>query len=216
MIDILINHQALFLSGFITTVKLFVLIVIIGLAGGTLLGALSSKIELFGDIVTSLKFLSKVIPVLVILFWFHYPLQVLLGVVVDPFWTAVAVFGLVNLISVAYLIFSEIKLLPKKYIESASSLGMTQGEIVRNIEIPLVFKRSFPEVMLLQATMLEYTLFASLIAVPEIFRVAQNVNSLIYDPVPIYTLLILFFVVILAPLHLFVTYFKKYNKVEYV
>jgi len=216
MIDILINYHTFFFAGFLTTLKLMLLIVLLGLVGGVVAGAVASKDPISGRILESAKFLTRIIPALVLLFWFHYPLQTMLGVVIDPFWTAVAVFGLINAISVAYLISNEIKLLPKKYIESAEVLGMKEKEIVRHIEVPLVFKRSFPEIMLLQAVMLEYTLFASLISVPEIFRVAQNVNSLIYNPVPVYSLLIIFFVIILAPLHLYVLHFRKNNKVEYV
>ncbi len=216
MFEILVIYKALFWSGFLVTLKLFTLIILLGIVGGTILGALSSRSDFFGKIVVTLKFLSKVIPVLVILFWFHYPLQVMLGIVVDPFWTAVVVFGSINVITVAYLLYTEIKLLPRKYIESAKVLGMDSKDIVKYIKIPLVYKRSFPEIMLIQATMLEYTLFASLISVPEIFRVSQNINSMIYDPVSIYSLLIVFFIIILTPLHLTVMYFKKHNKIEYV
>lgn len=216
MFEILFTYKVLFWSGFLVTLKLFSLIILLGIVGGTILGTLSSRNEFFGKIVVTLKFLSKVIPALVILFWFHYPLQAMFKIVIDPFWTAVIVFGLINMITVAYLLYTEIKFLPRKYIESARVLGMSSKEIIKYIEIPLVYKRSFPEIILIQATMLEYTLFASLISVPEIFRVSQNINSMIYDPVSIYSLLIIFFIIILAPLHLIVMYFQKHNKIEYV
>lgn len=216
MFEILFTYKVLFWSGFLVTLKLFSLIILLGIVGGTILGTLSSRNEFFGKIVVTLKFLSKVIPALVILFWFHYPLQAMFKIVIDPFWTAVIVFGLINMITVAYLLYTEIKFLPRKYIESARVLEMSSEEIIKYIEIPLVYKRSFPEIILIQATMLEYTLFASLISVPEIFRVSQNINSMIYDPVSIYSLLIIFFIIILAPLHLIVMYFQKHNKIEYV
>jgi ABC-type amino acid transport system permease subunit len=61
--------------------------------------------------------------------------------------------------------------------------------------------------------MLQATLFASLISVDEIFRVAQQVNSLIYKPVEIYSMLALLFIAICVPLHLLANYLRqKYTR----
>ena len=49
--------------------------------------------------------------------------------------------------------------------------------------------------------MLHTTLFASLISVEEIFRVAQRINAQIYKPVEIYTALGIFFLAISLPLN---------------
>ena len=63
--------------------------------------------------------------------------------------------------------------------------------------------------------MLEYTLFASLISVPELFRTAQSINAMIYKPVEIYSLLIIFFLIILVPLHLVVRFVQKKYVAQY-
>ena len=49
--------------------------------------------------------------------------------------------------------------------------------------------------------MLQLTLFASLITVGEIFRVAQQINAQIYEPMQIYSALAIFFLVICLPLN---------------
>ncbi len=53
---------------------------------------------------------------------------------------------------------------------------------------------------LCQVNMLHMTLFASLISVEEVFRVAQRVNALEYRPVEIYSALGLFFLLLSLPL----------------
>jgi ABC-type amino acid transport system permease subunit len=53
------------------------------------------------------------------------------------------------------------------------------------------------------------TLFASLISVQELFRVAQQINSQIYKPIEIYTALAVFFIAICLPLNLLAYWFKK-------
>ncbi|MBI2105379.1 ABC transporter permease subunit [Candidatus Woesearchaeota archaeon] len=216
MFEVLIQYKHLFLAGFLTTIKLWALIIIIGIPLGILLGVIGGKYsKTINRLVSSLKFLTKVIPVLVLLFWLHYPFQALLGVVINPFWTTIIALGFVNLIAVAFIIQSELKLLPVAYSEAGMTLGMSKKQIVRYIELPILMKRVIPSVSLNQATMLEYTLFASLISVPELFRVAQSINAMVYDPVSVYSLLVLFFVVILAPLHLFITWYKKRSVIEY-
>ena len=49
--------------------------------------------------------------------------------------------------------------------------------------------------------MLQATLFASLISVDEIFRVAQRINAVEYKPVEVYTALALFFLLVCLPLN---------------
>jgi len=216
MIDVLIEYRYLFLQGFLTTIKLLFLIIIIGVPLGVFLGVCGGRYsKTISLCVGGLKFLTKIIPVLVLLFWLHFPLQDILNIVVDPFWTTVVALAFVNLVATAFIVQSELKLLPVAYREAGMTLGMTKGQIVRYIELPILMKRALPSIALIQAAMLEYTLFASLISVPELFRVSQTINSMIYDPVAIYSLLVIFFVIILAPLHIFITLYRKKNVILY-
>jgi len=216
MFEILIQYRHLFLAGFLTTIKLWALIILIGVPLGIFFGVVGGRYsKTVNRLVSSLKFVTKVIPVLVLLFWLHFPFQAILGVVIDPFWTTIIALGFVNLVAVAFIIQSELKLLPVAYSEAGTTLGMSKKQIVKHIELPILMKRALPNISLNQATMLEYTLFASLISVPELFRVAQSINAMVYDPVSVYSLLVLFFVIILAPLHLFITWYKKRSVIEY-
>lgn len=210
MFQILINYHNLFFQGFLTTLQLLGLIALIGVPLGTLLGIIGGRYnDEIGSLIRGARFVTKVIPVLVLLFWLHYPLQGILGIVINPFWTTVIALGIINIIAVSHLISAELQLLPKSYREAGSTLGMNSNQIVRHIELPLLMRRTLPQILLIQASMLEYTLFASLISVPEIFRVSQTINSMTYQPVAIYTLLVLFFFIILAPLHLLISWIQK-------
>ncbi len=86
-------------------------------------------------------------------------------------------------------------------------------KINKNVLVKLVI--ATPQLLLNQAAMLEYTLFASLISVPELFRVSQTINSMIYQPVAIYSLLVLFFAMILIPLHLCTMWISKKYITQY-
>lgn len=216
MFEILVDYKFLFLQGFLTTVKLIFAIVLLGLPFGILLGVIGGRYsQQVASLVRGLKFLTKVIPVLVLLFWLHFPLQALLHIVINPFWTTVIALGGINVIATAYVVQSELELLPRTYRDAGKTLGMSRKQIVQHIELPIMFRRIAPTVGLHQATMLEYTLFASLISVPELFRVAQTVNSMVYQPVAIYSLLVLFFFLLLAPFHVLLAFARSHYKVTY-
>ncbi len=216
MFQVLIQYHNLLLQGFLTTLKLLGCIMLIGVPIGTLLGVIGGRYNHeLGKIIKASRFITKVIPVLVFLFWLHYPLQGLLGIVVDPFWTTVLALGLINIIATAYVVTTELELLPKSYREAGITLGMSKNQVVKYIELPLLVRRTLPQLLLNQTSMLEYTLFASLISVPELFRTAQTINAMIYKPVEIYSLLVLFFLLILAPLHLLISWLQKKYVAEY-
>jgi ABC-type amino acid transport system permease subunit len=69
------------------------------------------------------------------------------------------------------------------------------------IQLPLILRQVIPALLPLQVVMLHTTLFASLISVEEIFRVAQRINAQIYRPVEIYTALGIFFLGVCLPVN---------------
>ncbi len=210
MFQVLIQYHHLLLQGFLTTLKLLVCITLIGVPLGTLLGIIGGRYNSdVGKVIKACRFITKVIPVLVLLFWLHYPLQGLLGVVVNPFWTTIIALGIINMIATAHVTATELELLPKSYREAGTTLGMSKKQIIKHIELPLLLRRTLPQLLLNQAAMLEYTLFASLISVPELFRTAQTINAMIYKPVEIYSLLVIFFLSILAPLHVLILHLQQ-------
>ncbi len=216
MFQVLIKYHQLLLHGFAITLKLLGCIVLTGIPLGIVAGVIGGRYSTeLGKIIKGAKFFTKVVPVLVFLFWLHYPLQGMLGIVIDPFWTAAIALGFINLIATAYVINVELELLPKSYREAGTTLGMSKNKIIRHIELPLLMRRTLPHLLLNQAAMLEYTLFASLISVPELFRTAQSINAMAYKPVAIYSLLVLFFFAILAPLHLSIVWIQKKYVVQY-
>lgn len=210
MWQILTQYHVLLFRGFFTTLELLFGVMLLGIPLGVLLGAIGGRLS--SDVRKAIElahFGVKVVPVLVFLFWLHYPLQALLGIVVDPFWTTIFALGIIDLIIVAFLVSTELTRLPKSYREAGVTLGLSRSQVMRHIELPILLRRILPQILLTQASMLEYTLFASLISVPELFRVAQTINAMIYQPVAIYSLLVIFFFVILAPMHLFIAWMQR-------
>ena len=202
VLDILITYRIAFLNGLWVTLQLSLIIWGAGILIGGTLGFLSNqyKIEV-GIAARSLSFLLSGVPILVFLFWLHYPAQAMFNLVIDPFYTAALTLAIVNVFGVAELVRASLDEFPKQYITAAKVCGLSAKQTALKIQLPLVMRSVLPGLILLQVTMLHTTLFASLISVEEIFRVAQRINAQIYKPVEIYTALGVFFLAVCLPLN---------------
>jgi ABC-type amino acid transport system permease subunit len=192
------------------TIRLALIVWGVGLTIGTLLGVLSSKFSrAVGIPVRICSFILSGIPVLVYLFWAHYPVQAMLGVVINPFITASVVLSTINIFAVSDLISSHLRDFPEQYIVAAKVCGLSTRTTVLRIQLPIILRQVLPGLLPLQVIMLQSTLFASLISVPELFRVSQWVNSVEYKPIHIYTALALFFLITCLPVNGFALWLRK-------
>lgn len=200
--DILVRYHAELLHGLGVTLRLCLYVWSLGIIVGTIVGAAGAKWgTLVGWPTRILSFILAGVPILVLLFWLHYPLQYQLGVVVDPFVTAVTALSIVNIVLVADLVRGVLGDFPDQFIQAARVCGLTPRQTFIHIQLPIVSRQILPSLLSIQVNMLQATLFASLISVDEIFRIAQRINSEIYRPVEIYSALALFFLLVCLPLH---------------
>jgi polar amino acid transport system permease protein len=202
VLNILMEYREGFFSGLIVTLNLCLIVWTVGILGGAMLGFAGAK--WYGEIGTASRIVSFILsgtPILVLLFWLHYPLQAQLRLVINPFYTAVAALSIVNIFAVSDIVRNTLRDFPQQYIIAAKVCGLSPVDIALDIQLPIVLRQVLPGLLTLQVNMLQSTLFASLISVDEIFRVAQRINATIYKPVEIYTALALFFIAICLPIN---------------
>lgn len=209
MIDIILRYREAFIQGLQVTLKLSLTIWIVGLLVGGCIGIVETKWKAVSIVSRTLAFVISGIPVLVFLFWLHYPLQTLAGVVIDPFYTAALTLTIVNVFAVAGIVSHGINELPRQYVETAMVCGLPRRKILWRIQFPLFLRYIIPSLLQTQVNMLHLTLFASLISVDEIFRMAQRVNAIVYRPVEVYSALGIFFLIVCLPLNGLVLYLKQ-------
>lgn len=197
-----------FLKGLIVTLQLCAIIWSVGIIGGGALGWAGARYPGWSGFIRISAFFLSGLPILVLLFWLHYPAQAIFNVVIDPFLTAAFCFTLVNLFAVSDMVRIAILEFPKEYVTAARVCGMSSRQTMFRIQLPIILRQILPGLLMLQVTMLHTTLFASLISVEEIFRVAQRINATIYRPVEIYTALGIFFLAISLPVNGFALWLK--------
>jgi His/Glu/Gln/Arg/opine family amino acid ABC transporter permease subunit len=212
--QIIYTYKEGLLQGLLVTLSLCLIIWASGLIFGILFGAFAQRQkEGAGQFLKILSFLLASTPVLVLLFWLHYPLQELLRISVLPYITAAVALSLINIVGVAQIVRDVLDDFPDQYVIAGKVCGLTEKEIFLKIKLPIIFRQTVPQFLTLQVSMLQLTLFASLISVQELFRVAQQINSVIYRPIEIYTALAVFFIAICLPLNLLAHWFKnKYTR----
>ena len=219
MIDIFLTYHIAFLKGAWVTVQLTLIAWMLGLSAGSLLGYAAHQFPKgFGNILLGISFVLVSIPVIVLLFWMHYPLQTLLGVVIDPFLTSAFVLSLVNTVVVAGIVRSALDNFPEQYLMVAKVYGLESLQTSLKIRLPLIIRHILPTLITAQVVIFQSTLFAGLISTEEILRVSQRINANAYKPVEIYTIVALFFLVVSALLNWLGAYLKKryqHNLSEY-
>lgn len=165
--------------------------------------------RLVGRPVSILSRITEAIPILVLLFWLHYPAQSALGVVIDPFITMAGLLTVLNALAVFGVLRGAILKVPGEFIEVARVSGVTRRRIFWHIKFPLALRSALGSITSSQVNVLQLSIFGSLISVGELFRTAQNINAQIYRPVQVYTGLALFFLAVCLPLNLLARHLER-------
>ncbi len=215
ILNLIDKYKEDFLIGLSVTLEMSVIVWVLGLVIGTLLGVASVKFKLaVGIPVKALTFLIGSVPVLVFLYWLHYPFQTILGIIVDGYYTTIVTLSIVNILLVANQVGSALESFPNHYVLSGVVSGFSRSQIVKRIQIPLIIRQILPGILIIQVVMMHSTLFGSLISVDEIFRITQRVNSEVYKPVEVYSTLAIFFLILSAPLTGLAYWFNKKFKTK--
>lgn len=208
--DILVNYHVAFLRGLAVTLQLCAIIWTSGIVLGAALGWAGAHWRMSIGIPSRIvSFILGAVPILVFLFWLHYPAQAMMNVVIDPFYTAALTLSVINIFAVADIVRGSLNDFPQQYITAARVTGLTRHQQIFSIQLPLILRQILPGIILLQVAMLHTTLFTSLISVEELFRVAQRINAQIYRPVEIYTALGIFFLAVCLPINGFAYWLKR-------
>jgi len=209
LLNIFVSYNGAIIRGLSTTLIICGSAWFLGILGGIILGYIAQRNKAFAKILTTSSFLLLSIPVLVLLYWFHYPAQAMLSVTINPIITTIATLSIINIVLTAELVKKAMDNFPLQYVTAARVCGLSENKIFYKIKFPILFRQILPGLITLQVTIMHMSLFGSLISVEEIFRVSQQINSQIYRPIEIYTALAFLFIAVSLPLNVFAHYLKK-------
>ena len=208
--SIILDYKVAILRGTLITLELTFFSLIIGTILGLILALLKlSKNPLlkypaivFIEIVTGL-------PLLVLLVWLYYALPIFTGIKISALPTAIIGLSL-NLGGFAAEIFRDgIQSIPKGQTEASLTLGLTKFQIIKRIIMPQATKLIVPPLSGRYVETIKLTSLASVIAVDELLHSGQNLISVSFRPLEVYTIIAIIYLIIIIPLTLVLRRFEK-------
>lgn len=149
------------------------------------------------------------LPLLVLFIWLFYALPPVFGINISAFSTALIGLSL-NLGAFSAEIFrAGIISIPKGQTESSIALGLTKFQTMKDIILPQAKKVIIPPLTGRYIETIKLTSLASIIAVDELLHSGQNLISVSYRPLEVYTVIALLYLAIIIPLTLILRKLEK-------
>jgi arginine/ornithine transport system permease protein len=189
--EAIIDSLPLYLSGTLTTLKLLVVALALGLAGALPLAMLRSLPSRWASQpVWLFTYVIRGTPMLVQLFLLYYGIAQFEAVRQSPLWPwlssawfcAVAAFGINTCAYTTEILHGAMKAVPYGEIEAAKALGMSRWTTLRRIVLPSAFRRSLPAYGNEVVLMLHGTALASVVTIADLTGAAREFNNTYYLP----------------------------------
>ncbi len=188
------------LQGLLTTLGLSALVIPTGLLGGlaVALAATQSQSKFITRLVTAYVDLFRALPpiVLLIFIYFGFPF---LGLDLPKLLAVALGFLLNNSAYYGEIFRAGLLSVPAGQTEAARSTGLTRAQTLIHVVIPQAARNVLPDLVSNSIEVVKLTTIASVVALPELLRIARDAQALVYNPSPI-VLAALIYLVLLWPL----------------
>jgi len=202
--SVIFDYKEAILNGTLLTLELTLFSLIIG----TILGLIVCLCKLSKNPILKYPAIFFIeiftgLPLLVLLIWLYYALPILTGITISAFPTAIIGLSL-NLAGFSAEIFrAGIISIPKGQIESSLALGLSHFQILQKIILPQAVKLIIPPLSGRYIETIKLTSLASVIAVEEILHSGENLISVSFRPLEVYTVIAIIYLIIIIPLTFF-------------
>lgn len=188
------------LQGLLTTIGLSALVIPLGLVGGLAVGltATQSTSRFTRFLIAAYVDFFRALPpiVLLIFIYFGFPF---LGLDLPKLLAVALGFLLNNAAYYGEIFRAGLNSVPAGQMEAARSSGLTRAQALRYVVIPQAVRNVLPDLLSNSIEVVKLTTIASVVALPELLRIARDAQALVYNPSPI-VLAALLYLVILWPL----------------
>ncbi len=188
------------LQGLLTTIGLSLLVIPLGLVGGLFVALVATQTEsrLVRILVAIYVDIFRALPPLVLLIFIYFGFP-FLGIDM-PKLLAVALGFLLNNASYYGEIFrAGLLAVPQGQMEAARSTGLSRLQALTYVVVPQATRNVLPDLIGNSIEVVKLTTLASVVALPELLRVARDAQSLLYNPSPV-VLAALIYLALLWPL----------------
>lgn len=211
--DVLLSSLPALLRGFLNTLLLGLLSIVIGVP----LGLAVSLVRLYGPLPVRLAAVGyidvfRAMPVLVVLILIYYALP-FVGVSLSSWASAVTAFALVMGAYSAEVFRSGIESIPHGQFEAAQALGLSFPRTLGKVVLPQALRVVIPPTTSNCVSMFKDTALASTVALPELLKEATDAQSLYANPSPLIGAALVY-VLFLWPMVRFVSLLERRFKTQ--
>ncbi|SDC51421.1 amino acid ABC transporter membrane protein 2, PAAT family [Variovorax sp. CF079] len=188
------------LGGLWTTVWLSLLVIPVGAASGLAIALLATQTRRRSLRILLAAYVDffRAFPPLVLLIFIYFGVP-FLGIDLPKLMAVAIGFMLNNSSYYAEVFRAGIESVPVGQMEAARSTGLTRAQALRHVIVPQAARNVLPDLVGNSIEVVKLTTIASVVAIPELLRVARDAQSLIYNPSPI-VLAALMYLAVLWPL----------------
>ncbi|MBE9079192.1 amino acid ABC transporter permease [Romeria aff. gracilis LEGE 07310] len=185
-------------EGLWNTVRITVLAIVIGTLAGFLLGLMSvSRVKILEWVIAAYVDFVRGTPLLIQIFLVYFALPVI-GIEVGEYWAGVLALSFNAAGFIAEVVRAGIGSIDVGQTEAAKSIGMTYRQILVHILLPQIYRPILPPLTNELITLVKGSALLSVISVYELTRAGQAVISQYFVPLEIYTLLALYYYVLIS------------------
>jgi His/Glu/Gln/Arg/opine family amino acid ABC transporter permease subunit len=168
----------LLLEGAVVTILLTALTMLIAVPGGVVLALMrGSNFKPVALFATGFVELFRNVPLLLLVYWAFYVMPVLTGLGLSPFATSLVALCLNVSAYNSETFRSGINSIRKGQTEAGLALGMSRGEVFRQIVLPQAWRRVLPILASTWVSLFKDTSLVSVIAVGELAHTAMQIRS---------------------------------------
>ncbi len=187
LIGILINSfPKILIPGLLTTIPLTVISFSLGIMIAVIVAMIQyAKVPVLRQITRFYIWVIRGTPLLVQLYVVFYGLPSL-GILLDPFPSAVLVFAINSGAYAAETMRGALESVPSGQMEAGFCIGMSWWQIMRRVVLPQAFRTAFPSLGNELISMVKDTSLAANITVMEMFMSTQRIIGVYYEPFALY------------------------------
>ena len=202
LIDSFLNPEVMRASvpylarGFWMTVRLCVLVIPLGIASGLLLAILHNLGHRWLNVILIVYVdLFRAFPPLVLLIFVYYGLPSL-GIELSPLRAVVLAFMLNTSSYYGEILRAGIESIPTGQWEAARSTGLTRWGTMVYVVLPQAIRTVLPDLVSNTLEVVKLTSLASVVALPELLRMARVAQGITFNPTPLVLAAALYFVML--------------------
>ena len=194
------SHFDLLLIGLLGTIKIALVSIVLGVLVGMVLALLRLSRNAWLRIpATAFVEFYRNTPPIVHFFWFFYALPIVIGLNLDPYAAAVLALSTQSGAFYAEVFRGGIVSIERGQWEAAQALGMTHNAVLRRVVVPQAVRRMVAPFVERSFELTKTTALASTLAYAELLYQAQQVNSITFRPMEVYTTIaVMYFLVLFA------------------